>query len=75
MGAYADAKLKTDPINGPEKVRKIMLKAFKHLEEACVGNVSEIFDGQAPYAPKGCIAQAWGVAEWLRVYQVVMGVG
>ncbi len=75
MGAYADAKLKTDPINGPEKVRKIMLKAFKHLEEAGVGNVSEIFDGQAPYAPKGCIAQAWGVAEWLRVYQVVMGVG
>ncbi|MEY3416843.1 MAG: hypothetical protein RL060_954 [Bacteroidota bacterium] len=72
LGTYADAKLKTDPVNGPEKVKKIMLKAFKHLGEAGVGSVSEIFDGQAPFEPKGCIAQAWGVAEWLRVYQKCM---
>jgi predicted glycogen debranching enzyme len=72
LGTYADAKLKTDPVNGPAKVKKIMLKAFKHLEEAGIGSVSEIFDGQAPFEPKGCIAQAWGVAEWLRVYQKCM---
>lgn len=72
MGPYADAKLKTDPENGKEKVKKIMLKAFKHLEDAGIGNVSEIYDGQAPHTSQGCIAQAWGVAEWLRIYLEVV---
>jgi len=38
----------------------------KHLSEACVGSISEIFDAQPPYTPRGCIAQAWSVAEVLR---------
>jgi predicted glycogen debranching enzyme len=37
-----------------------------HLRDACQGSVSEIFDGDPPHAPKGCFAQAWGVAEVLR---------
>ena len=37
-----------------------------HLSEACVGSISEIFDAEAPYMPRGCIAQAWSVAEVLR---------
>jgi predicted glycogen debranching enzyme len=39
-----------------------------HLGEACLGTVSEIFDGAAPHAPRGCIAQAWSVAETLRAW-------
>jgi predicted glycogen debranching enzyme len=39
-----------------------------HLKQACVGTVSEIFDGDAPYRPEGCFAQAWGVAEVLRAW-------
>jgi predicted glycogen debranching enzyme len=39
-----------------------------HLTEACVGTISEIFDGDAPHAPQGCIAQAWSVAETLRAW-------
>ena len=35
--------------------------------EGCIGSVSEIFDAEFPHHPKGCIAQAWGVAEILRV--------
>ena len=35
---------------------------------ACLGQVSEIFDGDAPLAPRGCFAQAWGVAETLRAW-------
>ena len=35
--------------------------------EACVGSISEIFDAEAPFTPRGCIAQAWSVAEVLRV--------
>jgi glycogen debranching enzyme len=40
---------------------------WEHLGDACLGSVSEIFDAEAPYAPRGCIAQAWSVAELLRV--------
>jgi len=39
-----------------------------HLAEAGLGHVSEIFEGDAPHRPCGCIAQAWSVAEILRVY-------
>ncbi len=39
-----------------------------HLAEACVGSVSEIFDGDAPHRPRGCCAQAWSVAEILRAW-------
>ena len=37
-----------------------------HLGDACVGSVSEVFDAEPPFTPRGCIAQAWGVAELLR---------
>ncbi|MGA7614464.1 MAG: amylo-alpha-1,6-glucosidase [Thermoanaerobaculia bacterium] len=37
-----------------------------HLKEAGIGTISEVFDAEAPYAPRGCIAQAWSVAEVLR---------
>lgn len=40
-----------------------------HLREACIGQVSEIMDGDAPFGPRGCFAQAWGVAEILRVWK------
>jgi 4-alpha-glucanotransferase len=41
----------------------------EHLfAEACAGSISEIFDGDAPHAPRGCIAQAWSVAEVHRAW-------
>src|SRR3984885_1588952 len=39
-----------------------------HVAEAGLGHISEIFEGDAPHRPCGCIAQAWSVAEILRVY-------
>jgi predicted glycogen debranching enzyme len=39
-----------------------------HLDEACSGTISEIMDGSAPHAPRGCFAQAWSVSETLRAY-------
>ncbi len=39
-----------------------------HLDDACVGTVSEIFDADAPHTPRGCFAQAWGVSETLRAW-------
>lgn len=49
-------------------IRHILQSFNKHLGEAGLGNVSEIFDGDAPHRPRGCIAQAWSVGELLRVY-------
>jgi predicted glycogen debranching enzyme len=68
MGPYMSAKIKIDGEAGKEEVRKLLKGFEKHLTEAGVGSVSEIFDGTEPFFPKGCIAQAWGVAEALRVY-------
>lgn len=45
-----------------------------HMDEACLGQVSEIFDAEAPHAPRGCFAQAWSVAEPLRVLMEDLGV-
>jgi glycogen debranching enzyme len=46
-----------------------MLQAFPaHLREAGVGSISEVFDAEPPYLPRGCIAQAWSVAEVLRAW-------
>jgi len=39
-----------------------------HLRDAGVGSISEIFDAEPPYIPRGCIAQAWSVAEVLRAW-------
>jgi glycogen debranching enzyme len=38
----------------------------QHLSQSCIGTISEIFDGEEPYTPRGCVAQAWSVAEVLR---------
>jgi predicted glycogen debranching enzyme len=47
---------------------KLWLSQFEqHLHEAGLGQVSEIFDGDPPFRPRGCIAQAWSVAELSRV--------
>jgi len=42
-----------------------------HLQAHGVGSIAEIFDGDAPHAPRGCIAQAWSVAETLRAWTVL----
>lgn len=52
---------------------KKQLEAFflpfqDHLRDACVGSISEIFDGDEPLLPRGCCAQAWSVSEILRAY-------
>jgi glycogen debranching enzyme len=41
------------------------------MNEAGVGQISEIFDGDRPHTPRGCFAQAWSVAEVLRVLTMI----
>jgi glycogen debranching enzyme len=67
LGPYIDAVMRVKESKGKAAAKKI-IQAFRyHLEEACIGSISEIFDGNAPHAPGGCVAQAWGVAEIVRV--------
>ena len=67
MGPYITACVKTFGDEIGRKAAAEWLGNFnKHLEEACLGQVSEIFDADAPHEPRGCVAQAWSVAEILR---------
>ena len=52
----------------PDTTRaRAMLAGFDaHVRDAGIGTISEIFDAEPPYTPRGCIAQAWSVAEVLR---------
>src|SRR5205085_1479013 len=68
VGPYISAYTKTFGIKAGRELAATWLRNFEdHLQEACLGQVSEIFDGDAPHAPRGCVAQAWSVAEILRV--------
>jgi len=65
IGPYVDAWLRVHP--GDQQQARKLIDAFDvHLSEGCIGSISEIFDATAPHAPRGCVAQAWSVAEVLR---------
>jgi predicted glycogen debranching enzyme len=67
IGAWVDAWLRVHPDDRAGARR--FLEGFEaHLDEAGVGSVSEIFDADPPFTPRGCIAQAWSVAEVLRCW-------
>jgi predicted glycogen debranching enzyme len=68
-GAFVDAYRKThsNDVRSKRRINEI-LNGFKtHLTEAMVGQVAEIFDADQPHTSRGCAAQAWSVAELLRV--------
>jgi predicted glycogen debranching enzyme len=66
-GPFVDAWLRVHP--GDLGTARSFLQGFvPHLAEACIGTISEIFDGEEPYTPRGCVAQAWSVAEVLRCW-------
>jgi predicted glycogen debranching enzyme len=69
IGGFVDAyrKVHSDDPQLNKKVDEIHAGFRSHLTEAMVGQISEIFDGDDPNAPRGCAAQAWSVAEILRV--------
>jgi predicted glycogen debranching enzyme len=61
IGAYSDA---VQRVRGE---RPEFPALIAHLADAGLGTISEVFDGDPPHTPRGCIAQAWSVAELLRV--------
>jgi predicted glycogen debranching enzyme len=75
LGPFITAYVKIFGPGSREKARGWLSHFENHLSEAGLGSVSEIFDGDAPHTPRGCIAQAWSVAELLRVGREDLGAG
>jgi predicted glycogen debranching enzyme len=67
IGPFVDAWLKVYPDRRAEACT-FLTGLEAHLGEACIGSISEVFDAEPPFTARGCIAQAWGVAELLRVW-------
>ena len=67
VGPFVDAWLKVYP-DDAAGARHAVEGFVPHLDDACVGSISEVFDADSPFTPRGCIAQAWSVAEVLRVW-------
>jgi glycogen debranching enzyme len=64
IGPFVDAYRRA---YGDEAMARSFLSGFEpHLADYGLGSIAEVFEGDAPHAPKGCIAQAWSVAEVLR---------
>ena len=68
IGPYIDAELKL-PGADRSRLRELLTDVRPGTSsEACVGQISEVFDAEAPFLPRGCVAQAWSVAEVLRCW-------
>ena len=67
IGPFVDAWLKVHP-EDRAGARRFLEGFVPHLDEACVGSISEVFDAVEPFTARGCVAQAWSVAEVLRCW-------
>jgi len=66
LGPFVMAHLRV--YRDPAKAASFLDPIANHLKSHGLGSVSEIFDGDPPFAPRGSIAQAWSVAEVLRAW-------
>jgi predicted glycogen debranching enzyme len=72
IGPFIDAWLKVHPTDRAAALG--ILDSFRaHLGDACIGTISEVFDAEPPFHPRGCAAQAWSVGEVLRCVDALRG--
>ena len=69
LGPFAIAHLRV--YQDADKALSFLDPMLQQLDAAGLGTAGEIFDGDAPFHPKGCIAQAWTVGETLRAWRVI----
>ena len=69
IGPFIDAHLKVNHNSeaAQEQARRWLAPLIQTMEQACIGQIGEIFEGDEPHRPVGCYAQAWSVAEVLRL--------
>lgn len=72
IGPFVEAFLRVHDFSNKAKnrMRRQLQPLLEHLQTAGIGSISEIFDGDPPHTPRGCIAQAWSVAELLRAWHL-----
>ncbi len=68
LGPFISALVRVEGKAGKQRAREVIENIKPHLQDAGLGTISEIFDAESPYAPRGCMAQAWSVGELLRAY-------
>ena len=73
LGPFATAHYRV--YRDPAAARGILAPLKDHLADAGLGSISEIFDGDPPHLPGGCVAQAWSVAEVLRAWRQLPAAG
>jgi len=76
IGPYVDAMVFVKGDKGRRDAARIIEDLLKTLDERCIGSIAEIFDAEPPHTPQGAVAQAWSVAEALRVaveYRLFVG--
>ena len=73
LGAYYLAYLKVNgnTAEAVQAVREALIPMAATLREGCIGQLPEIYNGDAPATSRGCFAQAWSVGEILRVYEAL----
>jgi predicted glycogen debranching enzyme len=72
IGPFVDAWLRVHP-DDHDGARRCLGGFVPHLSESCIGTVSEIFDAEPAFSARGCVAQAWSVAELLRAWVATEG--
>ena len=75
MGPFVEAWVRSRGASFAAKCEaraRFLSPLFEHLKQAGLGHISEIFDAEAPYTPRGCPFQAWSLAELLRLDRVVL---
>jgi glycogen debranching enzyme len=73
MGAFVEAWLRVNgdtPKTRADARRRFVEPFVKHLDEAGLGHISEITDGDPPHSPCGCPFQAWSLGEFLRIEEL-----
>jgi predicted glycogen debranching enzyme len=68
LGPMITAIVRVEGEAGRKRAQRLLDNIKPHLSDAGLGTISEIFDAEPPHTPRGCMAQAWGVAEVLRAY-------
>jgi predicted glycogen debranching enzyme len=67
IGPFIDTWLKVYP-QDRAGAHELLQGFIPHLDQACIGSISEVFDAAPPFTPRGCVSQAWSVAEVLRCW-------
>jgi glycogen debranching enzyme len=73
IGPYCEAVLRAGAFSDEAKneVRQVLQPLIEEIDRGCLNQIAEVYDGDEPQRAAGCPAQAWSVAEVLRVMKMI----